>query len=517
MSAANMYTWHEVLTGGSDLNDQDAAERFYQRNWIDTWNLATERSKTPSGDGRGFSLTGLIKQARRRYGDVENRGGRLYAVEHEARGEPGEQDEFGVVKNVDPRSPMPPSQDGWRMALRDLYGHEDIFKATHALQKNANPEEGEAPEFDKVVKGLREQDAVNETDAPDLSDLDLDDPEDREVALSTTEEIVSKANIDSSTVQAATPVEFDPDLFNTIRTAAPHTTVIDQVAQAGFTASYNIISGRSSPIGRVGEGDAMDLSNNTPQDFTLTNAQDDMKIYVDLVDVSDFSQRAESTLGFMDLFGTSIQQRTLEGALFQAKEFYYGDSSQGESNGSVEDSNASDGLRKIANDANGSYVKSKTSTSLSGDKALFKDIKAEINALVRNQPVTYNDLQIMTSLDVFDALEDEAQVNVRLDTFDGPVNFGGRTLSIAGVPITPDPNIRSYGDLSGTSTKGDVFLMDTRAVQDRVLAPFSTMPLGRIGLGDRAALFKYNRTIDKSQGEHLRVLQDYQVSGLPTV
>lgn len=513
MSASGMYSWGEVLVGSASRSEQDARE-FYEDNWVQNWGLAGEHSKTPDGAAQGFDLTRLIRQANRRF--LERSDG-LYAVEKDpsdpARGitSPADHDDYGVVRRV----PANVAGPGWRKALAQRYGNEDIFKAAHALQQQ--DESGGFPQYDKVVKSLRKQAPEVEHDVPTMAELDLDDPEDRAIALSTTEEIVAKANITESTVSAATPIIIDPDLFNTVRTLAPHTQFVSQVVQAGFTASYNVISARSTPIGYVGEGDAMDLSNNTPQDFTLVNADTDMQIYVDLVDVSDFAQRAESSLGFMDLFGTSVEQRVREAALFDAQAFYYGDNSQGKSDGSVEDTNAVDGLRTIASDANGSFVKSKTSTSLDGDKALFKDIKAEINALVLEEAVSYADLHITTSLDVFDAMENEAGVNVRLDTFDGPLNFGGRTLSIASVPVTPDPNIRNYSGLTGTTTAGDVFIFDTRAVQDRTLAPLSTMPLGRVGLGDRAALFKYHAFIDRSQGQHTRVLQDYQVSSLPTV
>jgi hypothetical protein len=37
------------------------------------------------------------------------------------------------------------------------------------------------------------------------------------------------------------------------------------------------------------------------------------------------------------------------------------------------------------------------------------------------------------------------------------------------------------------------------------------VPLGRTGLADRVALFEYYTLVDKSSGEHLRWLQNYDI------
>jgi len=66
-------------------------------------------------------------------------------------------------------------------------------------------------------------------------------------------------------------------------------------------------------------------------------------------------------------------------------------------------------------------------------------------------------------------------------------------------PLTVDVSgVSGASSVGSDSTDGDVFLYDERAVQYRALAPDSTVPLGRIGLADRAALFSYGRLIDKT-------------------
>jgi hypothetical protein len=54
-----------------------------------------------------------------------------------------------------------------------------------------------------------------------------------------------------------------------------------------------------------------------------------------------------------------------------------------------------------------------------------------------------------------------------------------------------------------------VFIYDTSTFRRRQLAPLSTVPLGRVGLADKAAMFEYKANIDKSHGAHLKYLQGY--------
>lgn len=327
-------------------------------------------------------------------------------------------------------------------------------------------------------------------------------------SIKAVDDMISKAVVDSSTVQAASPVAVDPMIVDIQRSRAPVLGRITTEAQAGFTAQYNVISDRSDPLGMLSESDAVDLSDNADSDFTLQTESKDMKIFADKVNISDFAQRAESTLGYMDLENTTLGQRVIAWSLFKAKQIFYGDPSVAAADGSVEDSNAYEGLAKIATDASNTIDKSTVSSGL------LEDLKSELTTTVENTGLTYDSAEFLVSSDFFDALENEANASVRIDSFDQSVNFGGRQLSIKGVPVTECPNIRNYSGLSGTnftSDDGDVFLIDRNAVRFRALAPLSTVPLGRVGLADRAAMFEYGSLIDKSQGNHTLYLSGYGI------
>lgn len=341
---------------------------------------------------------------------------------------------------------------------------------------------------------------------------DVDDGEDGPVTRAF-EGMEERATIDSNNpiLTTASPVSIDPEIVGVLRSRAPLPSRITTNAQAGFTAEYNVVSGRSDPVGMVSEADAVDLSDNTPSDFSLGNESKDMKIFVDLVEISDFAQRAESTLDYMDLTETTLGQRMIESQLFKNRQLYYGDPSVAATDGSVEDSNAYDGLVTIANGASTSYVVDKSGVS----SGFLEDIKTELTTVVENTGLTYDSAAIGVSPTMFDALENETNAVVRLDSYDQSVQFGGRSLQIKGVEVFEDPNIRNYSGLTSTTTaggdNGDVFIYDERNFQFRQLAPMSSVPLGKIGLADRAALFEYGTPISKSQGEHVRVLQGYDV------
>jgi len=82
----------------------------------------------------------------------------------------------------------------------------------------------------------------------------------------------------------------------------------------------------------------------------------------------------------------------------------------------------------------------------------------------------------------------------------------------AGVRVTGDGEI-TYEGTSGAGnfdpSAGDVFIFDQRVFRRRQLSPLSTVPLGRVGLADKAAMFEYKTNIDKSHGAHVKYLQDY--------
>lgn len=322
-----------------------------------------------------------------------------------------------------------------------------------------------------------------------------------------------RATIDANNpiLETASPVEVDPQIVEVLRSRAPIRDRITTQAQAGFKARYNTINDRSDPLGMLSEAEAVDLSGDTPSDFGIGSEEKDMKRFVDLVEISDFSQRAEETLNYMDLTATTMGQRMIEANLFMARQYYYGDPSVGSGNQDIEDGDAFEGMVKLASDASSSYVIDKSGTA----SGFLEDIKSELTTTVENTGLTYDAAAIAVSPTMFDELENEANAVVRLDSYDGEVRYGRRSIQIKGVEVFEDPNIRNYSALSSTTTNGgdagDVFIYDTRNLQYRELAPMSTVPLGKIGLADRAAMFEYGTLLSKSQGEHLRVLQAYDV------
>lgn len=458
------------LTGTNNADD------IHDQQWVKT-GIAGPQERLPSGV-RGFNVSKMMKRAGAR------QMGRA-PMEASADG-----DDYGTVTLND-------WTEGWGKWIEQNYGHRNAFAAMSVLGKDED-----LSEF--AQSDMKDADTVLE-----------------KVATKTTGPDASKAAADSSVVQAATPIMIDPDFINTVRSAAPILDWVDVVAQAGFTASYNIISGREEPaFGWSTEAEVRDMTSSSGSAFTMPNEDKDMKIWADLIDVSDFASRAQSTLDFMDLEGTALEARTQEWATEEAEMVFYGNDAGALSDGSAHDSQAPDGLYAIADAASSNYTVDKSGVNLSGDKALFTDIKKEVLKLVKDTGATLPNIGIATSFDMFHAMENEANVNVRLDAFDGTINFGRdpspTTLSIANAPVMPDPNIRdhAYGSGQYDGNVGDVFIFERPNVQRRALQALSSTPLGDLGLADRIALFQYETLIDKSQGEHVRVLENYNIDAL---
>jgi hypothetical protein len=337
-----------------------------------------------------------------------------------------------------------------------------------------------------------------------------------------------RAAIDASVVQAATPIEVDPEIVSILDDAAPLLDLVTMEAQPGFTAQYNIISDRNQPVGRTDESDAIDLSANSDGDFTLDTKSRDMGIYVDRVTLSDFTQRAEDSLGYMDVEETTLGQRTAVYGRYMASELVYGDPDVGKSDGGIQDSNATFGMARLAQKADTNlsdgvdHEVDKSGISTSGDTPRLDDLKSEITDLVENTGASYDDLRAITSPTGFDTFENEANVVTRLSGYDENINFGGRQINVKGVPLTETRAVGrstyagfTYNETGATPAgnfdinDGDVLIYDESTFRHRQLAPLSTVPLGRRGLADEAAMFAYSANIDKSHGSHLKFLKAY--------
>ena len=447
---------------------------LYRQQWVDT-NIVGEKERLPSGT-TGFNVSKLMRRVGERYANGAK------TVE--------EGDSYGAVQ-------LSNWVEGWGKWVEQNYGHRNAFAALSMLGKDTDLTE-------YAQSDMKDAETVLEKTATKMVGPDA-----------------SKAPTNSGTVQAATPIMIDPDFINTVRSAAPILEWVDVVAQAGFTASYNVISAREdSAFGWSTEAEVRDMTGSSGAAFTMPNAEKPMKIWADLIDVSDFASRAQSSLDFMDLEGTALEVRSQQWALEEAETVLYGNPAGALTDGSAHDAEAPEGIYAIADGANTAYTVDKSTTDLSGDKPLFEDIKKEVLKLVKNTGAMLPNLGIATSFDMFNAMENEANVNVRLDSFDGSVNFGREpgptTLSICNVPVLPDPNIRdhAYGSGQYDGTVGDVFIFDRTAVQRRALQALSSTPLGDLGLADRIAMFQYETPIDKSQGEFTRVLEGYPITAL---
>lgn len=476
-----------ILNDWAGTNDKN---ELFDKLWVDT-GIAGQKEKLPVGD-RGFNISKLMRfEGQRRVGGPQ-------------QVEEGGKDGYGVVS-------IPNWTEGWAQYVEETYGHRNAFLALSAWGGSTENLVREHAE-----DSMKDAETVLGKVATKFAGND-----DRKGVKNTKSPITGGIGSDPQGLIAATPILIDPDLVNTVRSQAPITDWVDVVAQAGFTASYNIISGREAPShGRSTESEVRDVTGSQGSAYTLGNDEEDMKIWLDVLDISDFASRAMSSLDFMDLEGTSVEIRSQEYAVNMAEEIFYGNPAGGLSDGGPHDSEAPKGLYKWADDANTSYTIDRSGYSVTGDKPLFRDIKSYVHGILKNTAATPANLGIATSIDMFNALEDEANTNVRIDAFDGSVNFGRlpsvNTLSIANVPVLPDPNVRnhSYGSGQYDGNIGDVFIYERPRFQRRALMPFSSTTFGQLGLASRMGLFQYDTTIDKTQGEHVRVLENYSIDAV---
>lgn len=470
-----------VLANWAGTNDE---EKLYKGLW-EKYGIAGADERLPNGD-RGFNISKVMRRTGQRY-----TGGPEQVEE-------GDKDGFGVVR-------MPNWTEGWAKYVEDTYGHRNAFLA---LSMYGGDMDELTREF--AEDSMDDAETVMSKVATKVAGNDGD--------KATKSPITGGIGSDPQGIVNAAPIMVDPDLINTVRAQAPVTDWVDIIQQSGYFASFNVVSSREDPShGRSTEAEVRDVSDSSGSAYTVDNAEEPMSIWLDVLDISDFSSRAYSTLDFMDLEGTSIEVRTQEYAVNMAEEIFYGNPAGGLSDGGPHDAEAPKGLYKWADDANTAYTIDRSGYTIDGDKPLFTDIKSYVRGLLKDTAATPANLGIAVSVDMFDALENEANINTRIDAYDGSLNFGRQanvnTLSIAGVPVLPSPNIRdhAYGSGEYDGTIGDVFIYERPRFQRRALMPFSSTTFGQLGLANRMGLFQYDTTIDKTQGEHVRVLEGYNI------
>ena len=313
----------------------------------------------------------------------------------------------------------------------------------------------------------------------------------------------------SSTVSAAVPIIYDPEILDILRTDAP---LMAEVSIVGWPGTYYRganIAERDHPIGFLSENDSVDVTALTRSGFALSPVEMPMRIQADVVGVSDFGQRSSEHQ--FSLRDTALGARFSEAVQLKEQAMLYGNPTSGVTNGGLTDANAPTGF--AAQFDEGNAVVDKSDVSLAASDALLKDIKAEIKGVLKSFNVTPSDLFIGTSWDVHDELDNEINVHGRTEVGQGSVNYGAERLSIMGIPVIPTHNIKEHALwTSGTiGSEGDVFILNKRAHIIASLAPPFILPLGRRGLSDEWVMGDYYCVVDRSGGKWGKYLKAYNI------
>lgn len=347
------------------------------------------------------------------------------------------------------------------------------------------------------------------------SKLKRDSETTKDLAVKGIKNIITKQD-DTSYLNDLTgniPVQFDPEIIQIQKKNAPFLDLIPQEGWSHYTVAVNDISSREDPIGWTGESTSTDMSGESGRDATFTKITADMKIYEDLMDVSDFSQAVGE--GYMNVRDTVMGTRTAEHAQWKELTTLYGDPQDGIDDGSPHSMYAYDGLAAWFDDAGS--AEDKSGVDISGTDALLKDIKAEMKEILQQgKGINKGDMMILTSHNLKDTLENEANVHARIEFNAGTADYGTETIQISGVPVHASHNVDDWsGAWGGSDTypgyEGDVFLVNRRSARYRNLAPLSTVPLGRVGLSERAALYEFGTFLLRANGNWGRYLYNYSI------
>jgi len=306
-----------------------------------------------------------------------------------------------------------------------------------------------------------------------------------------------------SGVSAAIPIIFDPEVISLLQSETPFLDLIDHEGYQGYTVRVDNISARDDPVGFQAEADVLTLS--TAKDVTFAVRSADMKIFVDKAQISDFGQMGSEH--FLNLRDTTLGERIAAGLQYLEQCMLYGDPSQAGSDGSPYDTNAFQGMAKTFTTAGTNVDRSDVASDFLGD------IKGYIAALLQSgYAVNPNDLIILCSETMYDALEEDAAFYGRWMINDDKINYGGKGISIRGVPVFPGKNIRTHTfNSTDVGDDGDVFIINKRASKMKLLAPLSMIPLARDGLSENVALFQFSTYIDRAYGYFGRYLQAYNI------
>lgn len=342
-------------------------------------------------------------------------------------------------------------------------------------------------------------------------DNELQVPEGAEIEVSDAEPPEIRA-MDETAISTATPLVYDPEIIGILKANAPLVDRTQHEGQDGFEANYNRIDSRDSEIGFTSESDVLDLTDNTASDVSISRAQTDMEIWVDLVEISDFAAAAADF--YMDVRDTTLGERVANHAQAKEQALLYADPAEANTDGGLGDSDAYKGIHTIIADNNSSNLIDKSTTDISGTDGLLRDVKDEIRSMLQgDNNVNPMDLEVWTSWSVFDHMENEMGVRTRMGVNEQDADFGLDTIRINGVPVIPSHNVDSYSQSGyAPGDEGDVFIVNVgRSLRFRQLAPLSTVPLGRVGLGEQVAMFEFGAPILRAQGQFSKHLQAYAI------
>lgn len=323
--------------------------------------------------------------------------------------------------------------------------------------------------------------------------------------------------VDATIAEDPTPLVYDPEVLDILADNAPAVAMIPEEGQQGYKAVYNRIDERDDAIGFVSEGTSLDLINHS-REFGTTRDEVDMKIYVDAVRISEFSERA--TAHYMDLSDTALGARISEHAMNKEQAYFYADPSAGLQDGSPGSEYAYPGLSTIF--ASAGNQTDKSAIDVSNSEALLQDIKGEIKDTMQG-PYNINkgDLRIFTSHTLFDTLENELMPRARYTSADqqGGIDYGVDQIYVSGVPVTATHNIDTHtweddAETPNTYTagsQGDVFIVNTASTRFRSLMPLSTVPLAKQGFSEQVALGEFGALVERSGGHFGKHLAGYAV------
>lgn len=333
----------------------------------------------------------------------------------------------------------------------------------------------------------------------------------------------TKNVIDSSVMEDSIPIIFDPEILTILRETDPILDRLPHEGYEGFKVVCNRIDKFGDPLGMANESSVIDLSSEDGNAYTIEKVEEDMKIYHDVASISDFTQRASEH--YTNVRDTALGMSVAAHANFKAAQVLYGKPDAADDEGSVTEIDDGSIFSKHAYEGLAeklSYT-DKSTVDLDSDQALLKDIKSEIKDLLQQgYNITKNDLEIWTSHDVHDFLENEMGPKYRVSVDDQTFDFGFEGIHISGVPVIPSHNVKEHeteirndaddGDVTfKTGDEGDVFIVNTRSTRFRSLAPLSTVPLARVGLADRVALYEYGVLVERSNGSWGKYLGEYDI------